>query len=158
MISYEDVGSAIDWLGTAFGFEESGERYSDDEGRVTHAELSLDGATVFLGWPGPEYRSPKRHAQECEQAARWLASPWVIDGVNVEVADVNAHFERAQAVRRGDPARARGSTVRAALLGGGPRRPPLDVHTAELGAAPREPAPNVGIAAWTLIGSSSGCR
>ena len=87
MVSYEDVGAAIEWLGTAFGFAESGERYSDDEGRVTHAELSLDGATVMLGWPGPEYRSPKRHAQECEQAARWLATPWVIDGVHVEVDD-----------------------------------------------------------------------
>jgi len=96
MLSYEDVGAAIDWLGKAFGFEESGERYSDDEGRVTHAELSLDGATVFLAWPGPEYRSPKRHAQECEQAARWLATPWVIDGVHVEVADVDAHCEQAR--------------------------------------------------------------
>ena len=28
MLSYEDVGSAIDWLGNAFGFEESGERFT----------------------------------------------------------------------------------------------------------------------------------
>jgi PhnB protein len=96
MVSYEDVGGAVEWLGTAFGFEESGQRFTDDEGRVTHAELALDGATVFLGWPGPEYRSPKRHAQECEQAARWLATPWVVDGVHVEVADVNAHIEQAR--------------------------------------------------------------
>ncbi|HZE29439.1 MAG TPA: VOC family protein [Gaiellaceae bacterium] len=95
MVSYEDVGAAIDWLGEAFGFRESGARFEDDEGRVTHAELSLDGATVFLGWPGPDYRSPKRHAEECEQAARWLATPWVIDGVQVEVADLNSHYERA---------------------------------------------------------------
>jgi uncharacterized glyoxalase superfamily protein PhnB len=52
MISYEDVGAAVDWLGEAFGFAESGERFSDDEGRVTHAELSLDGATVFSAGPG----------------------------------------------------------------------------------------------------------
>jgi uncharacterized glyoxalase superfamily protein PhnB len=97
MLSYEEVGVAAEWLGEAFGFRESGERFSDDEGRVTHAELSLDGATVMLGWPGPDYRSPKRHAQECEQAARWLATPWVIDGVHVEVDDVNAHYDRAQA-------------------------------------------------------------
>jgi PhnB protein len=97
MISYEDVGSAIDWLVKAFGFQESGQRYSDDEGRVTHAELSLDGASVMLGWPGPEYRSPKRHAQECEQAARWLATPWVVDGVHVGVDDLDAHYERAKA-------------------------------------------------------------
>jgi len=96
MLSYEDVGAAIDWLTDAFGFVESGERFSDGEGRVTHAELSLDGATVFLGWPGPEYRSPRRHARECEQAARWLENPWVVDGVQVEVADVDAHYDRAR--------------------------------------------------------------
>jgi uncharacterized glyoxalase superfamily protein PhnB len=97
MLSYEDVGAAVDWLREAFGFRESGERFSDGEGRVTHTELSLDGATVMLGWPGADYRSPKRHAQECEQAARWLASPWVIDGVHVEVDDLDAHYERARA-------------------------------------------------------------
>ena len=97
MISYEDVGAAVDWLGTAFGFRESGERYTDDEGHVTHAELELDGASVMLGWPGPEYRSPAHHAQDCEQAARWLSTPWVIDGVHVEVEDIDAHYERASA-------------------------------------------------------------
>ena len=97
MVSYEDVGSAIEWLGEAFGFAESGERFSDDEGRVTHAELELDGAMVMLGWPGPDYRSPAHHAQDCEQAARWLSTPWVIDGVHVEVSDVDAHHDRARA-------------------------------------------------------------
>ena len=96
MVSYEDVGAAIDWLGEAFAFRESGKRFTDDEGRVTHAELELDGATVMLGWPGPDYRSPAHHAQECEQAARWLATPWVIDGVHVKVDDVDTHYERAR--------------------------------------------------------------
>ena len=97
MVSYEDVGMAVDWLGNAFGFRESGELFSDREGRVTHAELSLDGATVMLGWPGPEYRSPAHHAEECEQAARWLATPFVVDGVQVEVEDVDAHEAQARA-------------------------------------------------------------
>jgi len=97
MISYEDVARAIDWLGGAFGFREHGERFTDGDGRVTHAELELDGATVMLGWPGPDYRSPKRHAQECAQAARWLAIPWVVDGVHVEVANLDTHYERARA-------------------------------------------------------------
>ena len=97
MVSYEDVGSAVEWLGEAFGFRESGPRFDDDDGHVTHAELSLDGATVFLGWPGPEYRSPASHARECEQAARWLDNPWVVDGVHVEVGDLGAHYERAKA-------------------------------------------------------------
>ena len=97
MLSYENVGAAIDWLGAAFGFEESGEQFSDDEGRVTHAELSLDGATVFLGWPGPDYRGPKRLGEESERVARLLQTPWVFDGVHVEVSDLDAHFERARA-------------------------------------------------------------
>ncbi|HSC51669.1 MAG TPA: VOC family protein [Gaiellaceae bacterium] len=95
MVSYEDVGAAIDWLTEAFGFVEAGRRFDDGQGHVTHAELSLDGATVFLGWPGPEYRGPRRHAEHCAQAARWLGTPWVIDGVQVEVGDVDAHYDRA---------------------------------------------------------------
>ncbi len=96
MVSYEDVASAIDWLGDAFGFREEGERYTDDDGRVTHAELSLDGAVVMVGWPGPDYRSPAHHAEDCEQARRWLATPWVIDGVHVSVDDVDRHYRRAK--------------------------------------------------------------
>jgi len=97
MVSYEDVGTAIEWLSEGFGFRESGERFSDAQGRVTQAEISRDGATVMLGWPGADYRSPKRHAQECAQAARWLATPWVVDGVHVEVNDLDVHYERARA-------------------------------------------------------------
>jgi PhnB protein len=97
MLSYEDVAAAIDWLGAAFGFREEGPRYTDPDGRVTHAGLQLDGASVMLGWPGPDYRSPAHHAEECEQARRWLATPWVIDGVHVSVDDVDAHCERARA-------------------------------------------------------------
>jgi PhnB protein len=58
MVSYEDVAAAIDWLGDAFGFRERGERFADDDGRVTHAQLGLDGAVVMVGWPGPDFRSP----------------------------------------------------------------------------------------------------
>jgi uncharacterized glyoxalase superfamily protein PhnB len=97
MVSYEDVGAAVEWLSKAFGFRESGERFSDGDGRVTHAQLSLDGATVMLGWPGPDYRSPAHHAEECEQAARWLATPFVVDGVQVEVEGVDAHEAQARA-------------------------------------------------------------
>ena len=96
LISYEDVGSAIDWLCNAFGFHESGERYTD-EGRVTHAELELDGATVMLGWPGPDYRSPAHHAETCEHARAWLSVPYIVDGVLIYVDDVDAHCEKARA-------------------------------------------------------------
>jgi PhnB protein len=96
MVSYEDVGAAVDWLSRAFGFRERGVRYTDPEGRVTHAEIDLGGAEVELGWPGPEYQSPAHHAEVCEQARAWLALPYVIDGVLVQVSDVDAHHARAK--------------------------------------------------------------
>lgn len=95
MVSYEDVAAAIDWLVAAFGFREVGARFTDDEGRVTHAELDLDGATVMLGWPGADYRSPANHARTCPDAARWLDVPWVVDGVFVTVSDLDAHHARS---------------------------------------------------------------
>jgi PhnB protein len=97
MISYENVAAAIDWLTEAFGFRERGERYTEADGTVTHAELELDGAVVMLGWPGPDYRGPAKHAVECEQARRWLDVPYIVDGVLVYVDDVDAHCEHARA-------------------------------------------------------------
>jgi uncharacterized glyoxalase superfamily protein PhnB len=98
MLSYEDVAVAIQWLADAFGFREVGERYADDDGRVTHAEMEGgDGALVYLGWPGEGYMSPARHAEVCEYARRWSEVPYVVNGVHVTVDDVDAHCERARA-------------------------------------------------------------
>lgn len=96
MLSYEDVGRAADWISEAFGFEER-ERFSDDDGTVSHVTMVLDGAVVFLGWPGSGYRSPTRHAEECEIQRQMLDTPYVVDGVMVFVDDVTGHFERARA-------------------------------------------------------------
>lgn len=94
-VSYEDVGAAIEFLTRAFGFEEL-ERYEDD-GRVTHALLRLDGEVLHVGWPGPDYRSPKSHAETCEQARSWLAMPYVIDGVIVDLDEgLDELVERAR--------------------------------------------------------------
>lgn len=96
MLSYEDCGAAADWLCRAFGFEEQ-ERYAEDDGRVTHVELRMGDGVIFLGNPGPEYQSPRRHREDCDAAARWSAAPYVIDGVYVGVDDVDAHFGAAKA-------------------------------------------------------------
>jgi uncharacterized glyoxalase superfamily protein PhnB len=97
MISYENVAAAVDWLSGAFGFaERTGSRYTEDDGTLTHAELELDGALLMLGHPGPDYRSPRGHAQVCEQARKWLEPPYVIDGVLVYVDDLDEHYERAR--------------------------------------------------------------
>jgi uncharacterized glyoxalase superfamily protein PhnB len=97
-IGYEDAAGAIDWLTHAFGFvENESQRYTEEDGRVTHAELSLQGATIYLANPTPEYVSPRRHRQECEAMRHALDNPYVVDGHFVEVDDVDAHFERASA-------------------------------------------------------------
>ena len=78
---YEDVDTAIDWLGRAFGFVER-LRFADASGTVTHAELALGDGEVFLGHPGPEFRSPKSLGA-------------FTDLVHVYVDDVDAHYARA---------------------------------------------------------------
>jgi uncharacterized glyoxalase superfamily protein PhnB len=100
MIAYEDAAAAIEWLTQAFGFRErEGQRYTSDDGTVTHAELERDGAIVMLATPNADYQGPKRHREACEAARRWQDNPWVIDGVFVEVDGVDAHH--AQAVAAG---------------------------------------------------------
>ena len=97
MIAYEDAGAAIDWLADAFGFAERMDQRYTDAGVVTHAELELDGATVYVSTPTPDYVSPRRHRETCEAARRSFDNPWVIDGVFVQVDDVEAHYSRAVA-------------------------------------------------------------
>jgi uncharacterized glyoxalase superfamily protein PhnB len=95
-IGYEDAEAAIDWLGNAFGFvEDSSARYVED-GVITHAELDLEGATIYLSTP-TDYASPRRMRSESDVARRAYDNPWVIDGCFVEVADVESHHERAVA-------------------------------------------------------------
>ena len=96
MFSYEDVGRAADWIAQAFGFTETG-RWADDDGRVTHVNMELDGGMIMLGYPSSDYQSPKHHAEVCEQARKWRETPFVVDGVHVAVDDIDAHYARAQA-------------------------------------------------------------
>ena len=96
MVSYEDVAAAAEWLCSAFGFTEDF-RVAEGGGRVTHVQLQFAGGILMAGWPGPHYQSPRHHADGCEDARRWLDSPFVVDGVYVRVDDIDAHFERARA-------------------------------------------------------------
>src|SRR4029077_10597719 len=96
MFSYEDVGRAADWIAQAFGFTETG-RWADEDGRVTHVNMELDGGMIMLGYPSSDYQSPKHHAEVCEQARKWRETPFVVDGVHVSVDDIDAHYTRAQA-------------------------------------------------------------
>ena len=95
-IGYEDAAKAIEWLERAFGFEEDRSARYEEEGTITHAELSLDGATIYLSTPSG-YASPRRMRDTSELARIAYDNPWVVDGLFVQVEDVDSHFERARA-------------------------------------------------------------
>ena len=80
---YEDVSAALDWLAKAFGFQEAGERRIENA-VVTHAAMRYDHGVLMMGYPGPEYQSPKRSGQQTV-------------ALYVYVRDVDAHYERAKA-------------------------------------------------------------
>lgn len=95
-IGYEDAAAAIAWLERAFGFtEDRAARYEQDD-VITHAELELDGARIYVSTP-EGYASPRRLQETSEVARRAYDNPWVIDGHFVEVDDVDAHYDRALA-------------------------------------------------------------
>jgi uncharacterized glyoxalase superfamily protein PhnB len=96
MLAYEDGGGAIDFLVKAFGFEER-LRFTEDDGTISHAELTTDGGgLIMLATPTPDYVSPKRLRETSEEARKMAEVPYVIDGVLVDVDDVDAHFARAK--------------------------------------------------------------
>jgi PhnB protein len=96
MLSYEDGIVALGWLTKAFGFRETS-RLLAPGGRLSHGEMEAGDGLIMLASPTPDYQSPKRHREVCEQARKWSAVPWIIDGVLVFVEDLDAHFARAQA-------------------------------------------------------------
>jgi uncharacterized glyoxalase superfamily protein PhnB len=79
---YEDVPAALDWLAKAFGFTER-LRFADSDGVVSHAEMTLGDGLIMMGFPGPDYRNPRRLGGTTQV-------------VNVYVDDVDEHFARAK--------------------------------------------------------------
>jgi uncharacterized glyoxalase superfamily protein PhnB len=95
MISYEDGVTAMEWLAKAFGFREV-TRLCDPNGRLMHGELAVGDGLIMLASPTPDYEGPKRHRENCEGARRWSSVPWIVDGVLVQVDDLDAHLARAK--------------------------------------------------------------
>jgi uncharacterized glyoxalase superfamily protein PhnB len=112
MLSYEDGVAALEWLARAFGFQEL-TRHTTPEGRLAHGEMRAGDGVIMLASPTPDYQGPRRHREVCEQARKWSAVPWIIDGVLVEVQDLDRHFKRAQAA---------GATVLSGIEEGPPGR------------------------------------
>jgi PhnB protein len=81
-LHYADLDGAVAWLTRAFGLRER-TRQAGPDGKARHAEMELgDDGVVMMGWPGPDYRTPKQ-----------LGS--VTHNLYVRVEDVDALFERA---------------------------------------------------------------
>lgn len=57
VLIYDDVAAALDWLCEAFGFEER-LRAPGRDGRITHAQLAVQGGAIMLGQEHAEYRAP----------------------------------------------------------------------------------------------------
>jgi PhnB protein len=80
---YEDAGTAMDWLISAFGFVERLRDHSPD-GTMRHGELVIDaGGVVMLGSPGADFRAPRRLGAVTQLQC-------------ITVTDLAAHRERAQ--------------------------------------------------------------
>jgi|SRR4051794_21191853 uncharacterized glyoxalase superfamily protein PhnB len=95
MLSYEDGIAAVEWLSRAFGFRER-TRMTDSNGRLSHGEMEAgNNGIIMLASPTPDYESPKKHREHCEQARKWAQVPWIIDGVLIYVKDIDAHYKQA---------------------------------------------------------------
>jgi len=95
MIAYENGFAALDWLARAFGFRER-RRMTGADGRLAHGEMEAGRGLIMLASPTADYECPLRHRASCERTRLWSTVPWVIDGVLVYVADIDAHFALAR--------------------------------------------------------------
>lgn len=81
-LNYEDTGAMMEWLSRAFGLAERHATRRAD-GFVTHAEMTLRGATVMMGSPGGSFRNPKHLGQ-------------ITQSLYIYIDDLDAHCERAR--------------------------------------------------------------
>jgi len=94
MLSYENGIAAIDWLQTVFQFG-IGAMMVDDDGRLSHGELTMGDQRIMLASSSPDYRNPIHMREEYAAAANWLQLPYIFNGVLVYVDDLDATFARA---------------------------------------------------------------
>ena len=80
---YEDVAGAQKFLAKAFGFKKYGASMRGEDGKLNHAAMSLGDDFVMMGYPGPQYKNPKRLGQATQN-------------LYVNVDDVDQHFVRAR--------------------------------------------------------------
>jgi PhnB protein len=79
---YHDVDAALDFLVSAFGFEER-VRMPGPDGKAMHAEAAIGPGMVMMGNPGSDYQNPNERGGATQL-------------VYVYVEDVDAHYEKAK--------------------------------------------------------------
>jgi uncharacterized glyoxalase superfamily protein PhnB len=80
---YDDVGGALKFLSKAFGFKKSGDSHRGDDGKINHAGMQLGDQFIMMGYPGPQYKNPKRLGQATQM-------------LYIDVDDIEKHFARAK--------------------------------------------------------------
>jgi uncharacterized glyoxalase superfamily protein PhnB len=80
---YEDVAGALKFLAKAFGFKRYGAQMRGADGKLKHVAMKLGDDVVMMGYPGAQYKNPKRLGQ----ATQCLL---------IEVDDLDQHFGRAK--------------------------------------------------------------
>lgn len=80
---YEDVAGALKFLAKAFGFRKYSVQTRRPDGKINHAAMKLADDLIMMGYPGPQYKNPKRLGQATQSLC-------------INVGDVAAHFERAK--------------------------------------------------------------
>ena len=82
-IVYEDVGEAVAWLSTHFGFVEH-YRYGSPDGSISGAQMRLGRAVIMLKAVRPDLSTPRRAGCSTQS-------------LTVFVDDVDTHFASARA-------------------------------------------------------------
>lgn len=80
---YNDVGGALKFLSTAFGFRKSGRTMSGPDGKIHHAAMKLGGDVIMMGCPGLKYKNPRQLGQSTQS-------------LYIMIDKVDKHFERAR--------------------------------------------------------------
>jgi len=81
-----DGGAAIDFYREAFGAEEIGERFTDPDGKVIHAELRIGSSVVMVTEEVPDAAAPARGPGSDGAVTAIMATYW---------EDVDAAWQRA---------------------------------------------------------------
>jgi uncharacterized glyoxalase superfamily protein PhnB len=79
---YQDVDAALDFMVSAFGFDER-VRLPGPDGKTMHAEAGISDGLVMMGCPGADYKNPRDHGAPTQL-------------VSVYVEDVDAHCAAAR--------------------------------------------------------------